>query len=117
MSEIVNEYFFKEGCYIQEWLNDSENPDMSVARVRVEPGQTTQLHSLKNTCERYVILSGQAIVTVGDKTWQVAVNDVVSIQADQAQKIQNNKNQDLVFLAICTPRFNPENYVALEVQN
>jgi mannose-6-phosphate isomerase-like protein (cupin superfamily) len=116
MSEKLDEYFFKEGCFIEEWQNDSAFPDMSIARVRVQAKQTTKLHSLKNTCERYVILSGHAMVTVGEKSWNVAPKDVVTIAPDQPQKINNFTDDDLVFLAVCTPRFRPENYLDLEIE-
>ena len=40
------EYFFKEGCHILEWLNTPEDPAVSVARARVDPGIRTRRHFL-----------------------------------------------------------------------
>lgn len=108
------EVYFKEGCFIEEWLNSSEHEDMSVARVRVEPNSETRLHSLSNTKERYVILNGEAVVTVDGKSWEVSNSDVVVIEADQAQKIRNKTSSDLIFLAICSPRFQIDCYQDLE---
>jgi len=71
----VDEYYFKEGCFIQEWHNTEQDDDLSVAHVRVEAKQTTKLHTLVNTVERYVILSGRATVTVGSKQWSVTKGD------------------------------------------
>lgn len=113
MSTHHEEYFYKEGCYVEEWLNNQDHSAMSIARVRVEPKQSTQLHALKNTVERYVILEGSARVTVGDKEWHVAAKDVVVIDAETPQRIQNLQKSDLVFLAICTPRFEVGNYTDL----
>jgi len=104
------EYYFKEGCYIQEWYNTPSDLDCSIAHVRVEAKQTTRLHALKGTQERYVILAGQARVTVGKKSWLVEPKDVVLIEPDTAQKIENLLDDDLLFLAICTPRFEKQNY-------
>lgn len=104
------EYYFKEGCYIEEWLNHPDDPLMSIARVRVLAGQTTKLHALKDTIERYIILQGEALVTVGDEQWRVQEKSTVKIDADQAQRIQNTGAEDLIFLAICTPRFEEANY-------
>ncbi len=87
---------------------------MSIARVRVEVGKTTQLHSLRGTEERYVMLQGQAVVTVAEKSWPVSKGDVVVIAPDVPQKIENCGAKDLVFLAICTPRFRERNYRALQ---
>ncbi len=106
----ADEYYFKEGCFIEEWHNHSNDPACSIARVRVEPFQTTKLHALKNTVERYVIVDGSAKVTVGDKSWKVGISDVVVIEADQPQKIENILDKDLIFLAVCTPRFELHNY-------
>ena len=106
----VDEYYFKEGCFIEEWHNHRDDPDCSVARVRVEPLKTTKLHKLENTVERYVILDGSASVTVGKKSWVVGSGDVIVIEANQTQKIENLLETDLVFLAICSPRFEPKNY-------
>ncbi len=104
------EYYFKEGCFIEEWHNDPSDPGCSVARVRVAPGKTTKLHALKNTTERYVMLGGSALVTVGTKHWSVSKGDVVVIKPDVPQKIKNQSKEDLVFFAVCTPRFVVENY-------
>ena len=111
---ISKEYYFKEGCFIEEWHNSPEHEDMSIARVRVEGNTETRLHALTGTTERYVILSGQGMVTVGEKSWLVTVGDVVVIPAEQAQKILNQEDQDLIFFAICTPRFKEENYIEVD---
>lgn len=106
----AKEYYFKEGCFIEEWHNSPDDPAMSVARVRVEVAQTTRLHSLNHTTERYIMLSGEARVTVGSRTTTVNEGDVIVIQPQEAQKIENVGDQDLIFLAICTPRFEEKNY-------
>lgn len=115
MNAQIKEYYFKEGCFIEEWLNSQDQPDMSIARVRVEPGITTRLHKLNATAERYLILSGTGQVTVGGASWLVSEKDVVNIAEDVAQKIENTGKDNLVFIAICTPRFKEENYIDLEL--
>lgn len=109
------EYYFQEGCYIIEMLNDETDPEISIARARLEPGMTTQWHQLKNTTERYVIQHGRGLVEVGDEAPQeVKSGDVVLIPAMTAQRIANIGDKDLIFLAVCSPRFLPENYEELE---
>jgi len=106
------EYFFVEGCYINELSNSGLDPDVSIARARVTPGITTQWHRLNSTTERYVILEGEGEVEIGDcapKT--VKVGDVVIIPPQIRQRIRNTGQQDLVFLAICSPRFQEKNYM------
>lgn len=105
------EYFFEEGCHIVESHNTPADKDISIARARVEPGQQTLWHSLENTVERYVILEGSGIVEVGvHPPAPVAVGDVVIIPSGTRQRIRNNGAADLIFLAICSPRFQKQNY-------
>ena len=111
--QTTTEYYFKEGCYIEEWLNHPDQPDMSVARVRVVPHSVTKLHALNNTTERYVILSGKGLVTVAGESWAVQDKDIVIIEPGQTQKIANQTDQDLIFLALCTPRFEQQNYLQI----
>jgi mannose-6-phosphate isomerase-like protein (cupin superfamily) len=105
-----NEYWFREGCYITEWSNSDADPDVSIARARVEPGQTTRWHRLDAITERYVILEGLGRAEVDGQARDVQAGDVVVIAPGLAQRITNTGNNDLIFLAICTSRFRPENY-------
>jgi mannose-6-phosphate isomerase-like protein (cupin superfamily) len=105
------EYFFKEGCHILELSNSAADEAVSIARARVEPGQTTRWHRLCGTTERYVILQGTGSVDVGElPPQQVAAGDVVVIPPLCRQRITNSGDTELIFLAICSPRFKPENY-------
>ncbi len=109
------EYYFEEGCFITEWSNSAHDEDASVARARVEPGATTRRHRLLGVTERYVILSGAGRVEVGELAPAVVgAGDVVVIPPQVAQRITNSGTTDLVFLAICTPRFRREIYQDVE---
>ena len=99
-----------ERCSITEHLNLPESPEASLALARVAPGVTTRLHSLADTVERYVILSGHGIAEVGGETAPVGPGDRVLIPAGVAQRIANAGTSDLVFTCLCTPRFRRENY-------
>ena len=110
-----DEYYFREGCYILEMLNTEDDPGLSIARARVRPGIRTRFHRLRNTTERYLILEGEGRVEVGDHPpEQVAAGAVVVIPPEVDQRITNTGEGDLVFLALCTPRFLPEAYVDSE---
>ena len=100
------EYFFEEGCFITEWWNSVDDPAVSVARARVPPGWTTRWHRLTGVIERYVVLEGEGLVEFGDAmTERVVAGSVVVIPAGERQRITNTGAPDLIFLAICTPRF------------
>ena len=88
---------------------------MSIAQARVTPGTTTRWHRLRDTTERYVILSGKGRVETGDNAPQaVTAGDCVIIPPLCRQRISNTGSDDLVFLAICSPRFTPDCYEDLE---
>lgn len=109
------EFFTEEKCYITELSNSPDDPDLSIARARVAPGVTTRWHSLSDTAERYCIVSGQGIVEVGElPPTLVTEGDVVLIPPGCRQRIANIGNDDLIFLAICTPRFHNDAYEELE---
>nr|WP_320011129.1 cupin domain-containing protein [uncultured Desulfobulbus sp.] len=109
------EYYFEEGCYITELHNTLADPAVSVARARVRPGETTRWHSLEGIEERYLILAGTGLAEIGEAPPQpVAPGESVSIASGQRQRITNTGREDLIFLAVCTPRFVPEAYTDLE---
>jgi len=106
-----NEYYFEEGCYILELSNTHDDPACSVARARVGPGQTTRWHRLHGITERYVILEGEGLAELERvESRKLEPGDVIVIQPGQEQRITNLAAVDLVFLAVCTPRFVPEAY-------
>ncbi len=110
----VDEYWFEEGCYISEIANDTGDSHLSIAKARVKPGTTTAWHKLKDTAERYIIVSGYGRVELGECTCvDVEEGDVVRIPAWTRQRITNKGVTDLVFYAICTPPFTRECYIAL----
>lgn len=110
-----SEYFFEEGCYILEMFNSADDPDVSIARARVPVGGITRRHRLLGITERYVILQGQGNVEVGSMgSRAVAAGDLVVIPPGCSQRIHNQGEQDLIFLAICSPRFVKDAYEALE---
>ncbi|MGJ8650718.1 MAG: cupin domain-containing protein [Opitutaceae bacterium] len=108
---LEREFYTEEKCYIAELSNSSADPDVSIARARVAPGVTTRLHRLSKSFERYVILSGTGEVEVGELPQQtVRSGDVVLIPPMCPQRIKNIGKDDLIFLAICSPRFSEEDY-------
>lgn len=114
-ADAAQEYFFDEGCFITELSNSGDDPAVSIARARLEPGKTTRWHYLRDTGERYVVLSGTGRAEIGELAPQgVAEGDVVVIPPGTRQRITNTGAEDLVFLAICSPRFTREAYVDID---
>jgi mannose-6-phosphate isomerase-like protein (cupin superfamily) len=109
------EFETDERCAIVEVSNHAGDPTASIARARVRPGVVTAWHRLRGTAERYVILEGRGRAEVGDlPPTEVGPGDVVLIPPMCRQRIANLGDGDLLFLAICTPRFEPGCYEPLE---
>ena len=109
------EFYTPERCYLVELSNTPVDPELSIARARVRPGITTQWHRLDGINERYCIVSGEAQVETGKlPPKNVKQGDVVLIPSMCRQRITNIGTEDLVFLALCTPRFEKRCYQNLE---
>lgn len=109
------EFTTPELCWILESWNDASDPAVSIARARVEPGVTTKLHRVRGVIERYLIVSGSGLATIGNlKPERVCPGDIVVIPEGMSQQISNDGVTDLIFYCICSPRFTEDCYEALE---
>ena len=107
-------FYTPERCFISEWFNTADSPAASLAQCRVEPGITTQLHALTVT-ERYIVTDGQGLMELDrGAPFEIKPGDTVTIPADCPQRVRNTGTQDLIFLCLCTPRFEPDQYINLE---
>lgn len=109
------EFFTGERCHILETWNDARDPGVSVARARVEPGVTTELHVLDGVAERYLVTQGTGELELdGQSPVAIAPGDFVYIPAGVTQRITNSGADDLIFYCICTPAWREGVYRGLE---
>jgi mannose-6-phosphate isomerase-like protein (cupin superfamily) len=105
------EFETDERCRILENWNEPADRDVSIARATVDPGVTTQWHRLRGTTERYLVVEGSGVVEVGDDSPQrVEIGDVVFIPPMVRQRITNDRDDPLVFHAVCSPAFDSACY-------
>jgi mannose-6-phosphate isomerase-like protein (cupin superfamily) len=110
-SDTKHEFHTHEECWITESWNSPEDIALSIARARVEPGVTTRWHALEAIQERYLITAGTGRVEVGDlPPTIVKKGDVVIIPPGVRQRVTNTGQSDLIFYALCTPRFEEKYY-------
>jgi mannose-6-phosphate isomerase-like protein (cupin superfamily) len=108
------EVWTRERCFITELVNCAEQPEVSLARARVEAGVTTELHSL-SASEWYIVEAGEGLMRVADREpFVVRPGDAICVEKNAAQQITNNGDFDLIFLCVCVPRFSQECYTSLE---
>lgn len=108
------EFWTDERCYITELCNTEMLASGSLAIARVEPGVTTQLHSLTGLTETYIVIEGCGHMEVGDEAFDINVGDQVVIPPGTPQRVTALRDQQLRFYCLCTPRFYPGSYVNLE---
>jgi mannose-6-phosphate isomerase-like protein (cupin superfamily) len=107
-----DEFYTDERCWILEVWRDNA---VTVARARVARGVTTKAHLLRGVVERYLIVEGRGIVTLGKGApKEVGPGDVVTIPPKVSQSITNSGACDLIFYCICTPPFTQSCYKSLE---
>ncbi len=112
--DLSREYLTPEGCHILELFNTGDH-GYSIARARVEPGESTRRHSLKGVVEHYLVTSGQGLVEVGElPATMVKPGDLVNIPAGTPQRITNTGDADLLFYCLCTPGFHSDCYLPLQ---
>lgn len=106
-----DEFLSSENVRILESWNVESDPDLSIARARLEPGQCTEVHCLDGITERYLIVEGSAQVKVGSiPAAMVGPGDVVFVPPGVTQCISNTGDGDLVFYCLCTPAFRASRY-------
>ena len=112
---LTPEFYLQKCCHIAELLNSADCLGVSIARARVAPGVTTVLHIVRGADEIYFILSGQGEVEIGGTIiGTMYPGDMLRIPADTPQRIANTGSEELIFLAICAPRFEEGRYEAVE---
>lgn len=89
-------------------------PRHSVAHIVLPPGKSSLRHYHPEAEESYYILSGRARVLIGEEEVELTAGTAVLIPAPQPHKITNIGSEDLAFLAICVPAWEPDNSVFLE---
>lgn len=109
-----NEFWTEERCFITEVFNSPSSPNVSLAQARVEPQIKTQVHQL--SCDEiYYILSGNGILHIDQHKHELAAGDIAFIKKGQNQSIFNpSQKEDLIFLCICSPRFELDDYRNME---
>ncbi len=80
----------------------------SLALVRIPQGKSSIPHYHKKSEETYYILSGKGHISINDQTFQLHPGDACYIESEETHKIWNEDGQELVFLAICLPAWQPD---------
>lgn len=77
-------------------LEDSHG--YKIKRIEVKPGSRLSLQKHKHRNEHWIVVSGQATVTVNDKTFMLNQNESTYIKAGDIHRLLNEKDEPLIII-------------------
>ena len=69
-----------------------------VKRIIVKPGQRLSYQFHQKRTEHWVIVQGDAVVTLDDEEYEYHIGDVVEIPVTTKHRVENKFNKDLIFI-------------------
>jgi len=78
----------------------ADEPDHKVKRIVVKPGQRLSLQRHKRRQEHWLIVRGEAVVTLNDRELEFSAGDAVDIGCGVIHRVQNKGAENLVFIEI-----------------
>jgi mannose-6-phosphate isomerase-like protein (cupin superfamily) len=78
----------------------AEAPGYKVKRIAVKPGQRLSLQSHERRSEHWVVVTGTALVTLGEQELTVSVNEHVVIPVRTKHRVANPGGDPLVFIEV-----------------
>ena len=105
-----------EGTTIKQYFHPHNTVNgirFSLAEFTVKCGKKSHNHKLKSS-EVYYILEGKGILHVNKEEFEVAKDDSVYVPPLSEQFIENVGSEDLRFLCIVDPAWQPKDETVLE---
>jgi mannose-6-phosphate isomerase-like protein (cupin superfamily) len=96
------------------WAVGDKSENHSVAEVILGPHKASLRHFHPIEQESYYILRGEARIEIGEEVSLLSPGQIVFIPPTKSHKIYNLRDDNLVFLAICVPAWEPTNTVWIE---
>ena len=105
-----------EGETVRELLpvgKDGAGSKYSLAHIQLAPGKKINRYRLKKP-EAYYILAGTGRVRVDDEATEVSAGCIVYVPPGTVRSLENTGRNDLVFLDIVDPAFQPADMEMIE---
>ncbi len=80
-----------------------------VKKICVTPGSTLSLQLHHHRAEHWIIVAGEAVVTLGEDRLQKKANDEIYIPVETKHRIANETSSNVVFIEIQTGNHLDEN--------
>ena len=112
----IPEFTSADQTILSELWNPKNHPGFtgrySLAHVTLPIGKSSAPHTLKSH-ELYYILSGSAVMHIGDESAPVGPGDALEIPPGESQWIENIGPAELCFLCIVDPAWSAEDETIL----
>ena len=82
-----------------------EDQSVKIKKIIVKPNKRLSLQSHKKRSENWVIIKGQAVVTLGTQDHQLKENDSIFIPVHEKHRISNPNSLNLEFIEIQTGQY------------
>ena len=75
-------------------------PGVQVKRIAIHPGMRFSLQTHKQRSERWVVVAGRGMATVGQNEIQVQKGSTIEIAVGQVHRLHNNGREPLVIIEV-----------------
>jgi mannose-6-phosphate isomerase-like protein (cupin superfamily) len=79
-----------------------EETSLKIKRILVKPGKRLSLQSHERRAENWVIIQGQALFTLDEKTFSLGPRQAVFIPEKSRHRMENAGQESLVFIEVQT---------------
>ena len=103
----IQPYTTKDGAIIRELMHPEVhgNSNQSLAEATITQGTATALHRHNRSEEIYHFTAGKGEMTLGDKTFRVAMGDTVYIPPGAFHRLKNTGKEPLKLFCCCAPPY------------
>jgi mannose-6-phosphate isomerase len=91
---------YKEDRPWGSFENILERDDCKVKLIVVKPNQAPSYQSHEFRCERYVIVQGEALITLDDHDSKYTKGDIVQVDFRQKHRVRCISEEDLIFVEV-----------------
>ncbi|TFG80856.1 MAG: cupin domain-containing protein [Chrysiogenales bacterium] len=79
-----------------------EEANLKIKRIMVKPGKRLSLQSHEHRAENWVVVQGQALVTLGEEIVKLEKRQSVFIPEKTKHRMENPGKEELVFIEVQT---------------
>ncbi len=78
----------------------AKGPDFQVKKIQVEPGLRFSLQKHAQRDERWVVVQGQGMATIGKKEWPIARGSYLDVPRGTIHRLHNTGNEPLALIEV-----------------